>query len=541
MPEPESETSAARALAAESDQVAARLAKLETLRGLGIDPWPPEAPEAEAAAELAARFPEWEGSVRAVRGRVVSFRSHGRTAFLHVEDSGGRFQVYLKSDELPEEAWTLAGALDLGDFVWARGSLFRTRTGEPTLRAAELRLLAKALRPLPFPKEERVAGRRVVHGGVADRELRYRRRYVDLAVHPEVRETFRVRARVISALRRFLDARGFLEVETPVLQPLYGGAAARPFTTRHETLDATLYLRIADELYLKRLLVGGYERVYEIAKDFRNEGIDRTHYPEFTMLEFYQAYADYRDVMELAETMIADVVRETTGGSTLTYRGESADVTPPWPRLRFLDALRSRTGEAFDVLEREPVAAAAARLGVEADPGAGVGRLLDAVFKERVEPHLRGPVFVTDHPVELSPLAKRHRDDPRLTERFESFLFGLEFGNAFTELNDPLDQRRRFEMQRELRAAGDPEAHALDEDFLRALEYGMPPTGGMGIGVDRLVMFVADQPSLRDVILFPQLRPGPGSGPAAAGGAGGGSAPDGTNAPGADAAARDGA
>jgi lysyl-tRNA synthetase class 2 len=515
----------------------ARREKLEELRKRGVEPFAYSFDRRGAVRAVHDGFREGDATMHRLAGRLVALRSKGKATFADLADQTGRIQLHFIADTLGEE-YEVVKLLDLGDHIGVEGPLFRTKRGEVTLSVQRFALLAKALRPLPLGKEDDSGVR---HGDLTDPEQRYRQRYADLAVHPEVREVFRVRAAVIRSIRAFLDGRGYLEVETPVLQPLYGGATATPFKTHYDALDATFYLRIADELYLKRLLVGGYERVYEIAKDFRNEGIDRTHYPEFTMLEFYQAYADYRDVMELAETMIADVVRETTGGSTLTYRGESADVTPPWPRLRFLDALRSRTGEAFDVLEREPVAAAAARLGVEADPGAGVGRLLDAVFKERVEPHLRGPVFVTDHPVELSPLAKRHRDDPRLTERFEPFLFGLEFGNAFTELNDPLDQRRRFEMQRELRAAGDPEAHALDEDFLRALEYGMPPTGGMGIGVDRLVMFVADQPSLRDVILFPQLRPGPGSGPAAAGGAGGGSAPDGTNAPGADAAARDGA
>lgn len=493
--------------AAESDQVRARLGKLAALREAGVDPYPHAFPPARPARELVERFEQLAGSSERARGRIVSLRGHGKTTFLHLEDASGRIQVYLRRDDLGESRYALLQHLDIGDFLGVEGPLFRTRTGEITLHAETFRILAKALRPLPLAKEETVDGRRVTHGGLADRELRYRRRYLDLAVNPEAREVFRARARVVSYLRRFLDGRGFLEVETPALQPLYGGAAARPFTTYHHALDMKLYLRIADELYLKRLIVGGLERVYEIAKDFRNEGLDRLHNPEFTMLEFYQAYADYHDLMTLCEEMIVGLVRELTGGTSLTYRGETVDVSAPWPRLPLLEAVRRYAGVEIRRLDREALAETARRLEVEVAPETGAGKILDEIFKERVERHLRGPIFITDHPKELSPLAKTHREHPHLSERFEPFLFGTEFGNAFSELNDPLDQRARFELQRDLRARGDEEAHAVDEDFLRALEYGMPPTGGMGIGVDRLVMLLTDAPSIRDVILFPHLRP----------------------------------
>jgi lysyl-tRNA synthetase class 2 len=495
------------ALDDESDQVRARLAKLGALRAAGVEPYPPDAPSAAPAAELQLRFTELEGTPQVARGRIVALRAHGKTTFLHLEDASGRIQAYVKRDDVGPERYALLSQLDIGDFLAVEGTLFRTKTGEVTVHARSFRLLAKALRPPPLAKEEVVDGRRVAHGGLADKELRYRRRYLDLAVNPEARQQARTRSRIVTLIRGFLDARGFLEVETPVLQPLYGGAAARPFVTHHHALDTRLYLRIADELYLKRLIVGGLERVYEIGKDFRNEGMDRTHNPEFTMLELYQAYADYHDMMELTEQLVAGLVREIRGGPTLTYQGATADVTPPWPRLPFLEAVRRHTGQTLDDLGRESVAAAAERLGVEVEPGMEAAKILDEIFKARVEEHLVGPVFITDHPKELSPLAKQHRADPRLVERFEPFLFGTEFGNAFTELNDPLDQRRRFEAQRELLARGDEEAHALDEDFLRALEHGMPPTGGLGIGVDRLVMFLTDAPSIRDVILFPHMRP----------------------------------
>jgi lysyl-tRNA synthetase class 2 len=500
----------------ETNPLVARREKLAALEARGVDPYPARWPVTHNAAELLAAFLDGGSVVHGrVAGRIVSQRGHGKTTFLHLADRSGRIQVYLRRDDLGLD-YEILDQLDLGDFLGVAGELFRTKTGEVTLRADEIAVLAKALRPLPMGKE---AEDRAWHR-VTDQEFRYRQRYADLAIRPEAREVFAQRARIIAYLRNFLDARGFLEVETPALQPVYGGAAARPFTTHHHTLDTTLYLRIADELYLKRCVVGGIDRVYEISKDFRNEGMDRFHNPEFTMLEFYQAYADYDGFMELTEELLAGLVRELHGGSTLTYQGTTVDVTPPWPRIAFLQALADRGVDVGD-LSRERLVVEAARRGVEIEPEAGAGKILDALFGALVETDLVGPVFVVDHPAALSPLAKRHADDPRLVERFEAYLFGKEWGNAFSELNDPRDQRARFEEQAAAAAAGDIEAPvAVDEDFLRALEYGMPPTAGMGIGVDRLVMFLTDQPSIRDVLLFPTLRPErlEGEGDGAAGG-----------------------
>jgi lysyl-tRNA synthetase, class II len=390
------------------------------------------------------------------------------------------------------------------------GALFRTRTGEVTVRAAAFELLAKSVRPLPFGKEEvdEATGEKRVHGGFADVEQRYRQRYADLAVHPDVRDVFVARSRIVSRVRRYLDDRGYIEVETPVLQPLYGGASARPFTTHHNALDMKLYLRIADELYLKRLIVGGLERVYEIGKDFRNEGIDRTHNPEFTMLEFYEAFADYEDMMSLVERLIADVVESVSGGGhAVEFEGVPLDFSAPFQRLPFLDALREYGGLDVHAMDDAALAAAAAELNVEDAASLTRPKLLDELFKELVEPHLVQPVFITDYPRELSPLAKPKRGDAQLVERFELMVAGREIANAFSELNDPFDQRERFEAQVRLRESGDDEAQNLDEDYLRALEYGMPPTGGVGIGIDRLVMLLTDSPSIRDVILFPTMRP----------------------------------
>jgi lysyl-tRNA synthetase class 2 len=376
------------------------------------------------------------------------------------------------------------------------------------VRAESWTLLTKSLRPLPLGKVETDAGtgERTVHSGFADQEARYRQRYADLAVHPEVREVFRTRARVVSSLRRFLDGEGFLEVETPVLQPLYGGAAAKPFVTTHNALDQTMYLRIADELYLKRLIVGGLDRVYEVSKDFRNEGLSRFHNPEFTMLEWYQAFTDYHDQMDLVERMVLHVLDEVVGSRTLTYAGNEIAFAAPFRRIGLLASLSDALGRDVHELSDGELRAKAEELGVPELKGAGRGKLVDKLFGELVEPMLVQPTFVIDHPKELSPLAKEHRGDPRLTERFELYIGGAEIFNGFSELNDPIDQRARFEGQSSLRAAGDEEAHQVDEDYIRALEYGMPPTGGVGMGVDRFLMVLAAQASIRDVILFPMLR-----------------------------------
>jgi len=490
---------------------AARREKLKELRQRGIPPFAYRYERTHTAAQaLTALAPAGETTV-AVAGRLVSLRDHGKTRFAHLEDPSGRIQLYFKRDDLGEAAYDLVGLLDLGDIVGVRGAVFQTKTKEITVRAREVTLLAKALRPLPLGKEDE-AGER--HGTLADPEARYRQRYADLAVHPDARAVFALRARVIAYLRRFLDARDYVEVETPVLQPLYGGALARPFLTHHHALDARLYLRIATELYLKRCIVGGLERVYEIGKDFRNEGLDRLHNPEFTMLEFYQAYIDYTDVMGILEAMLSGLMTELYGGPAIERFGQTFDFTPPWPRRPYRELVATHAeldlARASDTELRERLAGGRvlAGDGTPVDLGAlPRTKLIDEVFKQFVEPTLEQPTFVVDYPIEISPLAKPKRGDPTLAERFELYVQGREWANAFSELNDPDEQRARFEAQAQARAAGDREAHQLDQDYVRALEYGMPPAGGAGLGVDRLVMLLAERPSIRDVILFPLLRP----------------------------------
>ncbi len=496
----------------------ARREKLERLRGEGVEPFAYRYERTARAAEATERFCRAEeageldesGEHAEVRlaGRMVSWRAHGRSAFADLEDDSGRIQLYFREDEIGEAAFGRLELLDLGDWIGVRGPIFRTRTEQVTLRAREWTLLSKSLRPLPLGKAEvdPETGERTVHSGFADTEARYRRRYADLAVNPEVREIFRTRSRILSALRGFLDARGYLEVETPVLQPLYGGAAARPFTTHHHALDRRLFLRIADELYLKRLIVGGFERVYEIAKDFRNEGLSRLHNPEFTMLELYQAFADYEEMMDLVEALLAHVATEALGTTDVVWEGEEVSLERPFRRLSMVDALAEALGTPPLDLTDEELRGHAREAGMSDADEAGRGRLLDKLFELHVQEDLRQPTFVTDHPIELSPLAKPKRDEPRLTERFELFVCGMEVANAFSELNDPVEQRARFEQQARAREAGDVEAHRIDEDYLRAMEYGLPPTGGVGLGVDRLVMLLTGQPSIRDVILFPILR-----------------------------------
>jgi lysyl-tRNA synthetase, class II len=488
-----------------------RIEKLEALRARGVEPYAYAYEPTHSTAEALALFSDAAEETEGVRvaGRIVSLRDMGRSRFAHLADREGRLQVYFRLNILGEERYSLLDLLDLGDWVGVEGPLFRTRTGEITLRAEDFTVLAKAIRPLPLGKEEvdPVTGERRVYSGFSDLEARYRQRYADLAVNPEVRRVFVLRARAISAIRRFLDERGFLEVETPILQPLYGGAVARPFVTHHNALDMPLYLRIADELYLKRLIVGGMERVYEIGKDFRNEGMDRSHNPEFTMLEFYAAYFDYEDVMRLTEELLAHVVADTCGGSSVQYGAEMIDFTPPFARRSMYEALRELGGIEVPSQSDEELRQRVRALGVEGTADMSRGKLIDELFGELVEPKLVQPTFITDYPREMSPLAKSKREDPELTERFELIVAGRELVNAYSELNDPFDQRERFEKQVQLRAAGDEEAHVMDLDFLRALEYGMPPTGGFGMGIDRLIMLLANQPAIRDVILFPTMRP----------------------------------
>ena len=449
-----------------------------------------------------------DGPMVAIAGRISAIRAQGKAMFAHVDDPSGRIQVYFRQDQLGA-GWEVARLLDLDDHIGVTGTLFRTRTGEVTVRALVLQLLAKSLRPLPRGKVRETDEGVTSFSGLSDPEIRYRQRYADLAVHRDVRKVFETRAEAIRFMRRFLDERGFLEVETPVLQPLYGGASARPFVTHHNALDLPLYLRIADELYLKRLIVGGLDKVYEIGHDFRNEGMDRHHNPEFTMLEFYQAYADYTDVLDLTEAMIAEVVHHCTGGPGLTVEQVAIDFTPPFRRLRFLDAIREQAGLDAERAGDPELRGFLGKAGVPREELDSMPRpkLIDEVFKHAVEPGLIQPTFVMDHPISLSPLARRHREHPGLAERWELYVNGAEVANAFSELNDPDDQRARFEEQARHRAAGDEEAQMLDADYIRALEYGMPPTGGVGIGVDRLVMLITGQPSIRDVILFPTMRP----------------------------------
>ncbi|MGQ0704193.1 MAG: lysine--tRNA ligase [Gemmatimonadales bacterium] len=489
----------------------ARRADRAALEAAGIAPFAYRYDRTHLAAEALALYDDAmgeQGPLVAVAGRISSLRSQGKAMFAHLEDSSGRIQVYFRQDSLGA-GWATAELLDLDDIIGVTGPLFRTKMGEITVRALVVQMLAKSLRPLPRGKIRQTGDGVTSFGGLTDPEIRYRQRYADLAVHPDVRRIFETRAEAIRFLRRFLDERGFLEVETPILQPQYGGAVARPFVTHHNALDLPLYLRIADELYLKRLIVGGFDKVYEIGHDFRNEGMDRQHNPEFTMLEAYQAYADYTDILAFTEAMIADAVRHCTGGPGVTVGPTAVDFTPPFAKRQFFDALQEHSGRDLRQAGADQLRDLLGGLGIPRDELAAMTRpkLLDEAFKHLVEPHLIQPTFVLDHPLVLSPLARRHRDDPDLAERFELYVNGTEIANAFSELNDPDDQRVRFEEQGRYRALGEEESHLMDEDFLRALEYGMPPTGGVGVGVDRLVMLITGQPSIRDVILFPTMRP----------------------------------
>ncbi len=490
---------------------AARREKRAALEALGVQPFAYRYERTHTAAKALAAYHDdmgENGPEVSIAGRIESWRPKGKVVFGHIEDFSGRMQVYLRRDDLGSR-YELVDLLDLDDHVGVSGRLFRTKAGEVTVRASEVTLLAKSLRPLPRGKTQTGPEGNVTFGGLADPELRYRQRYADLAVHPDVRHIFVLRALATAYIRRFLDERGFLEVETPVLQPLYGGAAAQPFVTHHNALDMPLYLRIADELYLKRLLVGGIERVYELGHDFRNEGMDRTHNPEFTMLELYQAYADYNDMMSLTEDLMTGVVGHCLGSTVLERNGATLDFTPPFRRVPFIEGIRGHTGLDLRTAGESEMREVLFRATADADSVAALSgaRLQDAVFQTFLEPHLIQPTFVIDYPKALSPLAKEHRNDPLLTERFELFVGGRELVNAFSELNDPDDQRRRFEDQVNQRAAGNSEAHSYDADYIRALEYGMPPAGGLGLGIDRLMMLIADRPSIRDVILFPAMRP----------------------------------
>lgn len=475
----------------------ARRQKMVQLRERGIEPYGENYRSSHRSTDIAADFDSLENREVSLTGRLTGIRIHGKATFADLKDSKGKIQIYFRLDQLGEERYALLDLFDIGDFIAVRGTVFKTRKGEVTVAVQDYRFLAKALRPLPEKWH-----------GLKDIELRYRQRYVDLIVNDKVRETFINRSKIIQALRDQLNGWGFLEMETPVMQTIAGGALARPFTTYHNALEINLYLRIATELHLKRLLVGGLDKVYEIGRIFRNEGISPYHNPEFTTVEIYQSYADYEDMMVLTENLIHGCARRVLGRSEVVFQGETLDLTPPWPRETMIDVVRKFAGVDFSTVSDDVSAREAAQqAGLELEGKSRWGEILNLFFETFCEEQLRRPMFVMDYPVDISPLSKRMESDPRLTCRFEGFIAGKEVANAFTELNDPLDQRERFERQLALRQAGDEEAHMMDEDFLTALEYGMPPAGGLGIGIDRIVMILTDSPSIRDVILFPTLKP----------------------------------
>lgn len=491
-----------------------RLEKIQRLRDQGVELYPAHSERSHTNQEAIRDYEtsEESGDERPVEatlvGRLRSLRPMGKITFAHIEDGSGRVQLFLRADDIGLDQLEMFNRdFDLGDFIQARGKMFRTRTGEITLKVSEFRMLAKAITPLPAAKDELVEDQVVHHATLAEPEVRYRQRYADLAVNPDVRRIFKTRAAVVSALREFMDGNGFLEVETPILQPIYGGAAARPFVTYHNQLKQELYLRISFELYLKRLLVGNLERVYEIGRDFRNEGVDRTHNPEFTMLEFYMAYADYRQVMRITEEMIVFVADRVVGSRKITYQGEEIDLSPPWPRVKLSQGLKDMAG--IDVAQHPTVdelARAMHAKGLQPDPKSTRGKLIESLLSNFLEPNLIQPTIIYDYPRDISPLTKSIPGDPNTVERFEAFMAGMEICNAFSELNDPLDQEARFlEMGRDY-DADDEERHPMDEDYLRAMRYGMPPNGGFGLGVDRLVMLFTDTANIREVILFPHLR-----------------------------------
>jgi len=491
-----------------------RLEKMLRMRAEGIEPYPTSTKRNASTAEAVRAFETAEAAnsseeVKAVlAGRLRAIRNMGKLSFAHIEDRDGKVQLLFRVDELGEELLqTFARDFDLGDFIEAQGTMFRTRRGEVTLLVKSFRMLAKALLQLPADKDEVVDGKTIRHAALTDPETRFRQRYVDLAVNPETREVFRIRTAAVSALRSFLDGMGFMEVETPILQPIYGGAAARPFVTHHNELDQDLYLRISFELYLKRLIVGGLERVYEIGRDFRNEGVSYKHNPEFTQLEFYMAYADYRDIMEITEQMVSSVAQKVLGTQIIHFDGHEINLAPPWKRLEIRQGLLDQTG--IDISQHKTAAELSAVLrekGIQHNPNAPRGKMIGDMMEQFLEPLLIQPTFLYDYPRDISPLAKNKPGDPQTVERFEGFVAGMELCNAFTELNDPLEQEKRFLELGRAYAEGDEERHPMDEDYLRALAYGMPPTGGFGMGIDRFAMLLTGHHNIREVILFPPLR-----------------------------------
>ena len=476
--------------------------KLKKLEEMGIDPYPQKYSPTHLSSIIISDYESIEGKDVNVAGRIMSIRRMGKSSFFHIQDGGGRLQIFLKRDDIGEDIYNHFKLLDIGDFVGVEGFVFKTKVNEISIHAKNLTVLCKSIRPLPIVKEKEDT----TFDAFSDKEQRYRNRHLDLIVNTDIRDTFIKRANIIKSIRNYLDDLGFLEVETPVLQPLYGGANARPFTTHHNSLDQKLFLRIADELYLKRLIIGGIDRVYELSKDFRNEGMDRNHNPEFTMLEFYWAYADYEDNMDLVEAMIRDVAKNI-GAQKINWGEMTIDLAKPFKRKPIFELLKEATGEDFSNISLEQLRKICIEHNIEVEDNANYGQILDGLMSTLVEPNLIQPTFVIDYPKEISPLAKKHRNgDPNLVERFELFIGTAEFANAFTELNDPIDQRDRFESQEKLEKAGDGEAHPIDENFLQAIECGMPPTAGVGIGIDRLVMLLTENLSIKDVILFPAMR-----------------------------------
>lgn len=475
-----------------------RLAKLADLRAMGVNPYPYSFNKTDSASGIMAEFCGLKPEERTdhevnVAGRVMLLRRMGKATFAHLSDESGRIQVYFKFDDLGEHQYEIVRKLDLGDFVGVRGFVFKTKMGEVTVYSKGLSLLTKGIKSLPDK-----------YHGLKDVELRYRKRYLDLITNPETKNAFITASKVVNEIRNFFNSKGFIEVQTPILQPLYGGANARPFTTHHHELDMDLYLRISPELYLKRLIVGGFEKVYDINKNFRNEGIDRSHNPEFMMLEWYEAYTDYNYQMRQFEELVSTVAKKVLGTTKITYQGKVIDLTPPWGCLTMIDAIKEYAGIDVKALSDDEMRQLVRNYNLEV-PEESRGFIISALFEELVEAKLVGPVFIIDHPVEVSPLTKIHRSNPALVERFEPFVAGMEIGNGYSELNDPIDQRRRFEDQQKHRDV-DVEMHPLDEDFIESIEYGMPPTGGVGLGIDRLIMILADQPCIRDVILFPTMK-----------------------------------
>ena len=480
--------------------------ELTELKSRGVEPFAYEFDVNSNSQRIKDGFIDDEKKEVKIAGRLMALRKMGKASFAHIQDSFGRIQIYLRKDDIKEQ-YTAFKLMDIGDIIGVEGYTFKTKTGEISVHVTNLTLLTKSLRPLPIAKETvDEKGNKVVHDQFADKELRYRQRYVDLIVNPEVREVFVQRSKITSSMRKFLEGNGYIEVETPILQPLYGGAAAKPFVTHHNALDTELYLRIADELYLKRLIVGGFNGVFEISKDFRNEGMDKTHNPEFTMMELYVPYKDYNWMMSFVENMVLNICNDVFNTSKFNYDGMDIDFAPKWKRVSMIQAIEDKTGVNVLSADEKELKETAKKIGCDLDGINSKAKLIDEIFSVAIQPELIEPSFVIDYPVELSPLAKKHRKIEGVVERFEGYVAGREICNAFSELNDPIDQKKRFDEQVRFKEQGDEEAHVIDNDFIRALEFGMPPTAGLGIGIDRLVMLLTNQTSIRDVIFFPQMK-----------------------------------